>query len=75
MFHFKTSSSPKSRANARRSLVALKDIKAGDTVSREHLTWKRPASGISPKDIDQLIGKKASRDIGEDEVLKWNMFS
>ncbi len=68
-------SEDKSRANARRSLVALKEIKVGETVSRDHLTWKRPASGISPKDIEQLLGKKALRDIGEDEVLKWNMFS
>ncbi len=68
-------SEEKSRANARRSLVALKSIRSGEAVSREHLTWKRPASGISPKDIDQLIGKTALRDIGEDEVLKWNMFS
>ncbi|CAN5881666.1 N-acetylneuraminate synthase family protein [soil metagenome] len=68
-------SEEKSRANARRSLVAIKNIEEGATVSREHLTWKRPASGISPKDIDQLLGKKALRNIGEDEVLKWNMFS
>ncbi|HEU4717027.1 MAG TPA: N-acetylneuraminate synthase family protein [Bacteroidia bacterium] len=68
-------SEEKSRANARRSLVALKNIKSGEAVTRDHLTWKRPASGISPKDIEQLIGKKALRDISEDEVLKWNMFS
>ncbi|TND05915.1 MAG: N-acetylneuraminate synthase [Bacteroidetes bacterium] len=68
-------SEEKSRANARRSLVAKAGIAAGETVTFEKLTWKRPASGISPKDIDQLIGKKALRDIAEDEVLKWNMFS
>jgi sialic acid synthase SpsE len=68
-------SEEKSRANARRSLVSLKSIKAGETVSRDHLTWKRPASGISPAAIEQLVGKTALRDIGEDEVLKWNMFS
>ncbi len=68
-------SEEKSRANARRSLVALKSIRSGETVTREHLTWKRPASGISPAAIEQLVGKIALRDIGEDEVLKWNMFS
>lgn len=68
-------SEEKSRANARRSLVAKTAIKAGEEVVFDMLTWKRPASGISPKDIDQLIGKKALRAIGEDEVLKWNMFS
>jgi sialic acid synthase SpsE len=68
-------SEAKSRANARRSLVALKDIQQGEVVTFEHLTWKRPASGISPKDIHQLIGKAALKDIKEDDVLKWNMFS
>ncbi|GAB4139930.1 MAG: N-acetylneuraminate synthase family protein [Bacteroidia bacterium] len=68
-------SEEKSRANARRSLVALKNIAKGETVTKDHLTWKRPASGISPKDMHALIGKQALRDIQEDEVLKWNMFS
>lgn len=68
-------SEEKSRANARRSLVAMKSIPSGKTIDATDLTWKRPASGISPKDISQLIGKKAQRDIKEDEVLYWNMFS
>jgi len=61
------------RANARRSLVAATTIPQGTIITKEHLTWKRPASGISPKDIHQVIGKKASRDISEDEVMKWNL--
>jgi N-acetylneuraminate synthase len=68
-------SEDKSRANARRSLVALKNIKKDETITFEHLTWKRPASGISPKEINVVIGKKALRDIEEDEVMKWNMLS
>ncbi len=68
-------SEEKSRANARRSLVANKAIPSGKVIEYADLTWKRPASGISPKDISQLMGKKALRDIGEDEVLYWNMFS
>jgi sialic acid synthase SpsE len=68
-------SEDKSRANARRSLVAKKNIPAGKLVEFDDLTWKRPATGISPKDIEQLIGKTPLRDISEDEVLKWNMFS
>ncbi len=64
-----------SRANARRSLVADADIPKGTVIEAKHLTWKRPASGISPKEIKVLIGKKAVRDIEFDEVLKWEMFS
>jgi N-acetylneuraminate synthase len=64
-----------SRNNARRSLVAVAKISKGQVVGEEHLTWKRPASGISPKEITKLLGKKALVDIEEDSVLYWNMFS
>lgn len=58
---------------ARRSLVLKKKISAGELISFEHLTWKRPASGISPKFIDEVIGKKAINDMEEDTILQWNM--
>jgi len=62
------------RRNARRSLVAKKDIKKGDIVKKEDLTFKRPAHGISPKFIDEIVGKKAAKDISEDTVLQWECF-
>jgi len=62
------------RANARRSLVAAKNIKKGQVITKKDLTFKRPASGISPKFIDEVVGKKAINDIEEDSVMKWNMF-
>jgi N-acetylneuraminate synthase len=61
------------RANARRSLVAGRNIAKGSVIHVDDLTWKRPASGISPREMNAVIGKKAARDITEDEVLKWNM--
>lgn len=61
------------RKNARRSLVAAKNIEAGQIIQESDLTWKRPASGISPKEIHQVIGKKALRAIEEDEVMYWNL--
>ena len=60
-----------SRDNARRSLVAKRDIPEGKIIEYKDLTWKRPASGISPRLIDEVIGKKAVSDIEADEVLKW----
>ena len=60
--------------NARRSLVASKVIKKGQIVKVEHLTFKRPANGISPKFIDEVLGKIAKEDITEDSVLIWKMF-
>lgn len=64
-----------SRENARRSLVAKRDISKGKTIEYDDLTWKRPASGISPKFIDDVIGKKVARVVETDEVLKWNIIA
>ena len=60
------------RSNARRSLVAKCLIPKGSIISKKHLTWKRPAHGISPKDIGDVLGKKTMRDICEDELIYWN---
>lgn len=60
------------RANARRSLVAAREIPAGKVIDREDLTWKRPARGISPREIENVLGKKAAKTIAEDEILMWN---
>lgn len=61
-----------SRENARRSLVAKREIPKGKTIEYDDLTWKRPASGISPRLIDDVIGKESVRNIEADEVLKWD---
>jgi sialic acid synthase SpsE len=65
----------KSRLNARRSLVAAKDIQKGKIIEKSDLTFKRPAHGISPKYIDDLVGKIATIDIQEDTVLKEGMIN
>lgn len=62
------------RNNARRSLVALNDITSGKVIQKEDLTFKRPAHGVSPKFIDDVVGKTATVDIKDDDVIKWNMF-
>lgn len=63
------------RLNARRSLVAACDIKKGQKISADMLTHKRPGTGISPADIEKVLGRKADRDIPEDTVLQYNFFT
>ncbi len=65
----------KSRANARRSLVAARFIHAGKQIESDDLTFKRPAHGISPRNIDEVLGKKSGIDIPEDAIIKWSMLS
>jgi N-acetylneuraminate synthase len=63
-----------SRLNARRSLVANSDLPKGTIIEESHLTWKRPAHGISPKDIEQVLGKEVVKHIQEDEIISWTHF-
>jgi N-acetylneuraminate synthase/N,N'-diacetyllegionaminate synthase len=57
----------------RRSLVADRAIKAGERIQRGDLTFKRPATGIAPGDMERVIGCRAATDIAEDATLQWNM--
>jgi N-acetylneuraminate synthase len=60
------------REHARRSLVTKRDISKGKIIEYDDLTWKRPAHGISPKFIDEVVGKRAIVNIDEDTILQWN---
>lgn len=63
------------RRNARRSLILKHDVPAGKTITREDLTWKRPAFGISPQYIEEVVGKQATTDLEADAILYWNQLS
>tara|TARA_B110000444_G_scaffold261004_1_gene310435 strand:- start:23935 stop:25014 length:1080 start_codon:yes stop_codon:yes gene_type:complete len=55
---------------ARKSLVALINIKKGDSFSEKNLTAKRSGNGISPMKFWEFIGKKACRDYLKDEIIE-----
>lgn len=55
---------------ARRSLFAAKFIPKGKTITAEDIAAKRPGIGIPVYRMDDLIGKKAAKDINEDYLLK-----
>ena len=54
----------------RKSLVAAKAIKKGETFTSENLATKRPGSGVSPMMYWDLIGKKAEKEYRVDELIK-----
>lgn len=66
-------SEKKARENARRSLVAAKNIKKNEIITEGMITWKRPGNGISADKYNELIGMKAAVDIDEDTVLQNKM--
>lgn len=61
----------KMRSAIRKSLTAKKRIRQGETITSELISVKRPAEGIEPKYFQQIIGKKATKDIEEDSAIKW----
>ncbi len=63
------------RLNARRSLVARRRIKQGSPVAEADLTWKRPAHGVSPKYIDEVVGRISIVTIEEDDIITWDMLN
>ena len=61
----------KARVNEfRRSIVASRDIKKGEIFALDMLDFKRPGRGLSPGDIEFVIGKKSKRNISYDEIIK-----
>lgn len=59
------------RRHARRSIVAARPIHAGTTIKATDIIPKRPGHGISPKDIDMVIGRTARVEIPTDTILDW----
>ena len=60
----------KNIAIARKSIVAAKAIKCGEVYTEDNLACKRPGTGISPMEWDEVIGKRANRDYEEDELIE-----
>lgn len=60
-----------SRLEARRSLVAIHKLYPGDVVSPDSLIAKRPGGGISPMQINAVVGKKVVQEILEDTQVRW----
>ncbi|HYH01837.1 MAG TPA: N-acetylneuraminate synthase family protein [Bacillota bacterium] len=60
------------RKFGRRSIVARVTIEPDTVITETMITLKRPGTGISPRDLYKVLGKKAKVRIGEDEILTWD---
>lgn len=61
-----------SRITTRRSVVAALAIAQGEEFSELNLACKRPATGLAPNDLWELLGKTAKRDYAADEMIDPN---
>lgn len=61
------------RRISRASVVAARDIAPGEVLARTMLATKRPGDGISPMDIDSLVGRRVLRPISADKPITWDI--
>lgn len=60
------------RKVARRSIVAKVDIPRGTVIKEDMLDVKRPGTGIEPKYLTTVIGRRVRRNIGRGEMVGWD---
>lgn len=60
----------KNKLVARKSIVAGRDIRKGEEITREMLAVKRPGTGISPMNLGAVIGTKAIKDFKKNEMIQ-----
>ncbi len=57
----------------RRSLFVVADMKAGEAFTTENVRSIRPASGLHPRHLRDLLGRRARRDISAGTPLSWEL--
>ena len=57
----------------RRSLYVVQDLKAGDILTTGNVRAIRPGLGLSPKYLDQVLGKASKQDVKRGTPLGWEM--
>jgi N-acetylneuraminate synthase len=57
----------------RRSLFVVNDVKAGELFTPENVRSIRPAHGLHPRHLDEVLGRAAARDIARGTPLGWEL--
>lgn len=60
---------------ALKSLVARHDLPQGHRITEADLIAKRPGGGISPNQLDQVIGMIIANPLPKDEAINWDNLS
>jgi len=52
-----------------RSLVANRALPAGTILAREHVSVKKPGTGLSPDRLEEILGRRLARPVEADQLL------
>jgi pseudaminic acid synthase len=59
----------------RRSLYITRDLRAGDVLTPENLRSIRPAAGLPPRHLDELLGRRVGRDVARGTPASWDLLA
>ena len=65
-----TEKEEKTKILARRSIVALSDIKRGESFNQNNIGLRRPGNGLPAIMIEEIFGKKSAKKISKGDLLK-----
>jgi len=57
----------------RRSLFVVEDVKAGERFTSDSVRSIRPGSGLHTRHLDEVLGRRAARDIVRGTPLTWDL--
>lgn len=57
----------------RRSLYIVKDLQAGEQLTRDNVRAIRPGLGLPPKYLDLVLGKRVKQSVGKGTPLSWEL--
>jgi sialic acid synthase SpsE len=63
------------RTVSRQSLVTTRDLSPSDAIQESDLTTQRPATGIPPSDLKQVLGKHPTHPLPAGIILQWPMLT
>ena len=59
---------------ARKSIVSKNFLEKGKKINRNDLVFKRPGTGISPMDVNKIIGRRVKKNIKANTVIIYKNF-
>jgi len=67
---YKVTEQMKINKNGARSLYVVKEIKKGEVITNDNVKSIRPAYGLHPKYLDEILGKKVSKTLKKGQRMK-----
>lgn len=73
--HYGPAESERPSLTHRRSLYIVRDMEAGEVLTRENLRAIRPGNGLPPKHYDVLLGRCVGRAVKKGTAVSWDLLA